>query len=195
MTWRAVGFVCSVIPALLLPGTALATDDQIWIVVSGPNVQLPQPRPDYTLEVGGLGWQIDGKTFDSAGTPAVVSSSVSLVVRVRRLSDCSPVVSFVAKPGSNWVIRFMTGTTVRVEDWTKNGLDAGPGSMPPPGPLLCPRLPDTATALGSGHANRTPAVPVGVAGVAGLVFAWAALRRRASRRPAPLAGGHGVSRR
>lgn len=169
---------------LLIPGVALA-NDHVSVALLGPVGQLPQPRPDYTLEIGDLGWRIDGRTFDASGSPAFVTTSMPLVVRVRRLSDCVPVVSFIPRPGTMWIIRFVSGTTLRVEDWTKNGLDLL-GGMPPGGPLLCPRLPDTATVLTPPGSNRTPPTElIGVSLLAGLALVAARVRRRTSSRLTP----------
>ena len=134
----------SIALAVLVAAPAMAADP-VWVALQGPSNALPEPRPDYTLEIGDLGWRIDGQTFDAPGSAAIVDATGPIVVRLRRLSDCQPVVMFVARPGTLWIIRFLSGTSFRVEDWTKNGLDAL-GGMPAGGPLLCPPLPDTATA-------------------------------------------------
>lgn len=168
----------------LLLGTpaAASADDRIWVTVQGPNIALPEPRPAYTLEIGGLGWRIPATGFVGAGSPATVPASGPLVVRVRRLSDCAPVVSFVAKPGTAWIIRFVTGTSLRVEDWSKQALDM-PGGMPAGGPLLCPGLPDTATADESRpDGSPTPVTLVGAAAGAAVALLAIRLRRRGESR-------------
>lgn len=179
-----VSIVAALALALILPGAALA-DDHVWVALQGPIGQLPQPRPDYTLEIGDLGWRVDGRTFDASGSPATVTTNAQVVVRVRRLSDCAPIVSFVARPGTSWIIRFVSGTSLRVEDWTKNGLDML-GGMPAGGPLLCPRLPDTATLVAPPGYDRAPPVElVGISLLAGLALVAARLRRRTSSRLTP----------
>lgn len=157
MTRPIVGMAAALLIAAAMSGPVAAQDDRVLLTVLGPSGQLPTPRPDYTLEVGDAAWTIDSTTV--GGGLISVDAAGPLVVRLRLLSTCEPVVRFVARPGSAHVIRFLGRGAFRVEDWTENGLDAL-GGFPDAGPLVCPRLPDTSTVIPDGAQPVSPALPL-----------------------------------
>jgi hypothetical protein len=136
-TWRV-----AVAAVLALAATAAPTHavGLTWIGIGGP--QDWAPRPGYTLEVGHDAWRIDA--VHAGGVTALPLTSPK-VVRVRRLSDCAPVVRFVAVPGRNYYVRFAADGSARVEDWAGQGMDSGP-ALGDPTARVCPALPDTSTA-------------------------------------------------
>ena len=125
------------------------------------------PTPGFTLEIGRDAWTINAT---NGGGVTTVALSEPTIVRVRRLSDCVPVVRFVAEPGRFYYIRFAANGTARVEDWTKEGMDSGP-ALGNPGDPVCPRLPDTSTAAPSpGPSNGLPLVTAGAAGALAAIW-------------------------
>lgn len=176
------GWIVALVAAFLVAATAgpvAAQDDRVSLTVLGPSGHLPTPHPDYTLEVGSAAWTIDPSIV--GGGLITVPANGPLVVRLRLLSTCAPVVRFVAQPGSSHVIRFLGSGTFRVEDWTKNGLDAL-GGFPPAGPLVCPRLPDTATAgIESPPSGGSPGALLALAFLLGLFAVARRLRQPAAQ--------------
>lgn len=155
MKTRTVSLVTAV-PLLLVLAGPVAAADPTWVGIGGPEDW--QPKPGFTLEIGSKAWTI---TAQSAGGVTSLELSAPTIVRVRRLSDCVPVVRFVAQPGRLYFIRFAANGTARVEDWTAQGMDAGPG-MGAGGPLVCPRLPDTSTATGARPGTSMVALAVAI---------------------------------
>ena len=164
---------------------ALATSAQpaaaaapTWVAITGPADWAP--TPGYTLEIGRDAWVINAT---SGGGVTAVPLSRPTVVRVRRLSDCTPVVRFVAQPGRDYTIRFASNGSARVEDWTGQGMDSGPALGDPVNPV-CPALPDTATASLPTPPDTSPAfAPLGIAAIAGLLAVLLTDRRtRAAHR-------------
>jgi hypothetical protein len=97
-----------------------------WVAVVGPrDSEAPE---DLVLEIDDAAWH---------GYGGVVSVSKSSEARVRLvgLPSCRTYAQFTAAPGSMSVIRFAPDGTVRIEDWTARGVDAGPGlgERPPSG--------------------------------------------------------------
>lgn len=138
MRTRAGSFVAALFLLVVLAAPAAAADST-WVVIGGP--QDRQPDPGFTLEIGSRAWTIDAL---NGGGGTNLDLGAPTIVRVRRLSDCAPVVRFVAQPGRMYFIRFAADGTARVEDWTARGMDSGPG-LGDGGPATCPRLPDTST--------------------------------------------------
>lgn len=164
-----------VLPAALLlvvslAGPARATGPT-WVGIGGPIDWAPVPG--YTLEIGLDAWTINAL---NGGGVTTVALSEPTIVRVRRLSDCVPVVRFVALPGRDYYIRFAADGTPRVEDWTAEGMDAGP-ALGDPGAAVCPALPDSATAGPPGGATDVPSLVV--PGALGALAAILAMRYRA----------------
>ena len=151
-----------------------------WVAITGPADWAP--TPGYTLEIGRGAWVINAT---NGGGVTAVSLSRSTVVRVRRLSDCTPVVRFVAEPGRDYTIRFASNGSARVEDWTGQGMDSGPALGDPVNPV-CPALPDTATASPAAPPDASADfAPLGIAAVTGLLAALLTHRRRHAPRPLP----------
>jgi hypothetical protein len=149
---------------LAVPASAA---DLTWIGISGPPDW--QPDPGYSLEIEATAWTVDA---NNGGGLVTVDLQVPTIIRVRRLSDCLPVVRFTAQPGRQYSIRFAADGTARVEDRTGRGMDT-PGPPGDPGPLVCPRLPDTATttpAPSTVRPEQIVAVLTIWAGVLGLVL-------------------------
>ena len=154
--------------------------DPTWVAMTGPADWAP--TPGYTLEIGRDAWVINA--IHGGGVTAVPLSRHT-VVRVRRLSDCTPVVRFVAEPGRDYTIRFASTGSARVEDWTGRGMDSGPALGDPVNPV-CPGLPDTATASPMAPPDASPDfAPLGIAAIAGLLVALLTHRRREAPRPLP----------
>lgn len=132
---------------LLLVTPASATE-LTWIAISGPPDWAP--TPGYSLEIG----RNHVYTVDQVNGGGVVSLRLTApaIVRVRRLSDCTPIVRFVAQPGDHFVIRFDRAGRPRVENWNGAGMDSGPALGPAADPNCAP-LPDTA----SGPVGASPA--------------------------------------
>lgn len=173
-TWRTVAATAFALIALTLPVVPANAVELTWIGIGGPEDWAP--RPGYALEVGHDAWRIDA--MHGGGVLSLPLRSRT-IVRVRRLSDCAPVVRFVAVPGRDYYIRFAADGTARVEDWTAQGMDAGP-ALGDPSPPACPALPDTSTS----EATRSPrgGLPVLAAGL-GALAAIVVLRRPSRRRP------------
>ncbi len=151
-----------------------------WVAVTGPADWAP--TPGYMLEIGRDAWIINAT---NGGGVTAVPLGQPTVVRVRRLSDCAPVVRFVAQPGRDYTIRFASSGSARVEDWTGQGMDSGPALGDPVNPV-CPALPDTSTAAPAAPPGASQDLaPLGIAGAAGLLAALLTLRRRQARRPQP----------
>lgn len=175
-TWRVLASTVLAVIALADPAPARA-DNPTWIGIGGP--QDWAPSPGYTLEVGRDAWRVDAI---HGGGVTTVALNVDTVVRLRRLSDCAPLVRFVAVPGRNYFIRFAANGSARVEDWTGQGMDAGP-ALGDPGVPVCPALPDTSATVPE-RANESPSGLPGVALAAGIIALAMALRRPARRRDA-----------
>jgi hypothetical protein len=94
-----------------------------------------------TLEIGQL--SITLNAHEGGGVTSVELDGPT-VVRVRRLSDCVPLVRFVAQPGRTYFIDWDSNGHPRVEDHTNDGLDSGPG-MELHYRRACPALPDSST--------------------------------------------------
>jgi hypothetical protein len=157
--------------ALAAPASAA---DLTWVAITGPADW--QPDPGYSLEIGSTAWTVDAT---NGGGLVTVDLRAPTIVRVRRVSDCVPVVRFVAQPGRQYVIRFAADGTSQVEDWTGRPMDT-PGPPGDPGPLACPRLPDTSTAssaTSSAGAGAALAVVILMAGLAALVLSAVARPR------------------
>lgn len=149
-----------------------------WVAITGPADWAP--TPGYELEIGGDAWLVNAI---HGGGVTTVSLSRPTVVRVRRLADCAPVVRFVASPGRAYTIRFAASGSARVEDWTGQGMDAGPALGDPSRPR-CPALPDTASETPQPRADASSdPTPLGVALAAGLIAALLAGRRARARHP------------
>ncbi len=172
--WRSIAPAALLLVALAQPAQPARAGELTWIGIGGP--QDWAPRPGYTLEVGRDAWRIDA--INGGGVLSLPLASRA-IVRVRRLSDCVPVVRFTAVPGRSYFIRFAASGTARVEDLTGQGMDSGP-ALGDPSPRVCPALPDTSTA------DRTPAsrglLPI-LAAAAAIATVIAVLRRPAGRRP------------
>jgi hypothetical protein len=166
----------------LLPATPAAAAQLTWIGISGPPDWAP--TPGYSLEIG----TSHVYTVDWVNGGGVVSLPLRapVIVRVRRLSDCTPIVRFVAHPGDHFFIRFDRAGRPTVENWNGAGMDSGPalGSAADPN---CPPLPDTAAGP---EGASTPASPheapwiwiyVLAAGLGSVGVAGAAWRRGAAR--------------
>lgn len=139
---RLLGIGAGLVAVLLLAWSPVAAAGSlVWIELQGPVAHLPTPRPDYTLEVGGQAWTID---HTMVGASLALQVGGPVVVRLRALPACQPVVMFVAQPGSSHIIRLLGQGAFRVEDWSKNGLDLMNG-LPAGGTPACPALPDTST--------------------------------------------------
>ena len=171
--WRSLASAALLLVALAVPAVPADAAELTWIGIGGP--QDWATRPGYTLEVGRDAWQIDA--IHGGGVTALPLTSAT-VVRVRRVSDCTPVVRFVAVPGRDYFIRFAASGAARVEDWTGQGMDAGPALGDPTAPV-CPALPDTSA---GGATPPTPSVVPFLAAAAGTLAGVAVLRRPARRR-------------
>jgi hypothetical protein len=123
----------------LLAVTPVSAAPLTWIGVGGPPDWAPVPG--YSLEIGAT----HVYTVDQVNGGGVVSLQLRApaIVRVRRLSDCTPVVRFVAQPGDHFYIRFDRAGRPRVENWNGAGMDSGPALGPAADPNCAP-LPDTA---------------------------------------------------
>ncbi|MHB8959195.1 MAG: hypothetical protein ACYDAN_06180 [Candidatus Limnocylindrales bacterium] len=168
----AVASTALVLTALSAPVVPAKAVGLTWIGIGGP--QDWAPRPGYTLEIGNEAWRVDAT---HGGGVTTLSLTTPTVVRVRRLADCAPVVRFVATPGRDYYIRFASDGSARVEDWTSEGMDAGPALGDPSAPV-CPSLPDTSTA----EPAPAPSSGLPVLAVAAGVAAAAAVLRRPARR-------------
>ncbi len=132
-----------------------------------------------TLEVGRRSITLNAH---EGGGVTTVALDGPTVVRVRRLSDCVPLVRFVAQPGRTYFVDFGDNGKPQVEDHTNDGLDAGPG-FELQNRLHCPALPDSST--GPVPADRDGGLILLLAAVATVAFAGT-LRRATSpgaRRP------------
>jgi len=126
------------------------------------------PTPGYSLKIGHDAWTVNA--MNGGGVTALPLTQPS-IVRVRRLSDCTPVVRFVAQPGGHYFIRFDANGAGRVEDLTAQGMDSGP-ALGDPGAPACPRLPDTSTVQENVNRSRAPMM-IG-SGLAAILVAVAA---------------------
>ena len=171
MRTRHLTMVGAALLFALMAAPAAATD-LTWVGIGGPMDWAPDPG--YSLEIGRDAWTVNAT---NGGGVTTLPLTKSAIVRVRRLSDCVPVVRFVAQPGRDYYIRFDPHGAARVEDWTGEGMDAGPALGDPAAPV-CPRLPDTSTPRA--NANRPSASPAAIASGFGAILAAAALfaRRR-----------------
>ena len=170
---RAGAIAITTVLTLATSAQSVAGAAPTWVAITGPADWAP--TPGYTLEIGRDAWVINAT---NGGGVTAVSLSRPTVVRVRRLSDCKPVVRFVAQPGRDYTIRFASNGSARVEDWTDQGMDSGPALGDPVKPV-CPALPDTATASPAAPPDATPDfAPLGIAAVAGLLVALLTRRRR-----------------
>jgi hypothetical protein len=176
MRARSVGLLGALVWTLALAAPVAAVD-LTWVGIGGPTDW--QPNPGYSLEIGPTAWTVDAL---NGGGLTTVDLNAPTIVRVRRLPDCVPVVRFVAEPGGRYFIRFAANGTARVEDLTGQGMDT-PGPPGDPGPLVCPRLPDTSTATTPPAPER--ALPGWAALLlgAGLLALGARSRRGARRSP------------
>jgi len=171
--WRVLASTALVLMALAVPAVPASAVGLTWIGIGGP--QDWAPRPGYTLEIGHDAWRVDA--IHGGGVVSLPLTSTA-IVRVRRLSDCAPLVRFVAVPGRNYYIRFAANGSAGVEDLTGQGMDSGPALGDPSAPV-CPALPDTSTAEPAPPSSRE--LPV-LALAAGVLAAVAVLRRPARRR-------------
>jgi len=123
----------------LLPAAPATATQLTWIGIGGPPDWAPVPG--YSLEIG----TNHVYTVDQVNGGGVVSLALRapVIVRVRRLSDCTPIVRFVARPGDHFFIRFNEAGRPRVESWNGVGMDSGPALGPAADPNCAP-LPDTA---------------------------------------------------
>jgi hypothetical protein len=167
MLRRRAGSLIAGLTLLLIVGGPVAAESLTWVGIGGAT--------GYTLEIGVKAWTID----QAGGGVTNLHLTSPTVVRVRRLSDCVPIVRFVAMPGREYYIRLGPNGTARVEDWTAQGLDAGPG-MGDGGQPDCPRLPETSAVIAPAPPATTfPfwALMLVTSGLLGLAFGW----RRRSR--------------
>ena len=109
-------------------GLVSAMDGSIWVAVHGP--MDGEPPEELVLEIGATAWA-------GYGGVASVESAEPLRVRVVGRASCRSYADFVAPADSNWVVRFAADGSVRVEDWTRRGMDAGP-AVPEKAPSGCP---------------------------------------------------------
>jgi hypothetical protein len=159
---------------VLSAGTAAATRwPDIWVAVTGPAGS--EAREGLVLEVGATAW-------DGYGGVVAVPSDTPVAVRLVGRASCRTYASFVAPPGTSWVIRFAADGSARIEDRTGRPMDAGPGlgERPPTGcPIGTAARPsesgDGATALWT-----QPALLIGLAALiitALIAFATSRTRR------------------
>lgn len=97
-----------------------------WVAVTGPaDSEAPE---DLVLEVGGRAWH-------GYGGVVSIETGQTLPVRLIGRASCRSYAAFDAPAGTMWVIRFAADGTVRIEDWTERGVDAGPalGELPASG--------------------------------------------------------------
>src|SRR4051794_1406316 len=97
-TWCVATAAVLALAATAAPTRAISPT---WIGIGGPADWAP--RPGYELEAGDDAWRIDAA---NGGGVTTVRLATPTVVRARRLSDCVPVVGFVAVPGHAYFIRF-----------------------------------------------------------------------------------------
>ena len=131
-----------------------------------------------TLEVGRRSITLNAH---EGGGVTTVALDGPTVVRVRRLSDCVPVLRFVAQPGGTYWIYPGDGVPW-VLDKHGGGTDSGPG-FELQNRLHCPALPDSST--GPVPADRDGGLILVLVAVATVAFAGT-LRRATSpgaRRP------------
>lgn len=134
---------------MLKMGSTLAFAALLAVPATGPVVAAEPTRigitggwpVSVTLEIGRL--SITLNAHEGGGVTSVELEGPT-VVRVRRLSDCVPLVRFVATPGRTYFIDWDGNGNPRVEDHTSDGLDSGPG-MELHYRRSCPALPDTST--------------------------------------------------
>jgi len=108
-------------PACVYTGDDARLCEQVWVGVTGPADWMAPD--DYILEVGGSAWPIES-LFGGGVISLDVAGPVS--ARLVRPSDCAVLVSWVARPGTAWAIRFDADDQPRLEDWTGQGLESGP---------------------------------------------------------------------
>ena len=136
-TWSRVA--AGVLFLTMLVVTPVTAAPLTWIGVGGPPDWAPVPG--YSLEIGTR----HAYTVDRVTGGGVVSLPLRApaIVRLRRLSDCRPIVRFVAQPGGHYFIRFDAAGRPRVENWNGAGMDSGPALGPVADPDCAP-LPDSA---------------------------------------------------
>ena len=105
----------------LVPPTA--TDGQVTTTVSVTGPKEWRPTVDLSLEIGDRAWAV---SRESPIGIASIRSAVPVDVRLVSPLDCRILASFRAGPGTAHVIRFAADGTMRVEDWTGQGVDSGP---------------------------------------------------------------------
>lgn len=165
---RSVALALFLIALLAGP---VAAADPTWVGIGSPPYSV-------TLEVGTQSQTIKAHEGNAVTTAELDAPTV---VRVRRLSDCQPIVRFVAQPEGRYFIRFASDGTVRVEDLTGKSIDSGPG-FNLLARLTCPALPDSSTAPASSEPRGLELLLLFGAVVAMSYVAFAG-RTRSSRRP------------
>jgi hypothetical protein len=113
--------------ALAATGAATATRwPDVVVAVTGPAGS--RSAEELVLEAGETAWL-------GYGGVVSVPSDAPLPVRLLGRASCVTYASFIAPPGTQWVIRFAADGSVGVEDWTGRGTDAGPAlpERPPSG--------------------------------------------------------------
>ena len=132
------GKLAGAIALLLLTSPVAFASEPTGIAIGGPP---PWPETSLTLEVGSRSALLEAGV---SGGVTSIDLDDPAVVRVRRVSDCVPLVRFLAQPGRSYSIEFTSNGRLRVEDRGDSGLDSGPGFDLTSG-LMCPALPDTST--------------------------------------------------
>ena len=160
-----IGFL----PDTSTDSAARGPSQPMWVAVRGPEDWAPDPG--FSLEIGGIAYPVNA---NNGGGVTSTDVREQTIVRLRRLPDCEPIVTFAARPGERYVIRVSAAGAPQVEDWTGRGLDSGPALTP--GPPVCDPLPDTATSRGSPVGGLWQALLLALSFLAGLL----ATRRRLS---------------
>jgi hypothetical protein len=170
---RVVSIAIAAVAWLALASATVARED-VWVAVRGP--QSGFPSESLRLEVGTQTYVL---SEGFGGGVVAVETDRPVWVFLTRLSDCEVVASIRADVGERWVIRFGSDGSIVVEDWTAQGLDAGPG-IEPRSDSRCPPSTDTITP------TADPAPPSGwpalISGLAVASVVLLALRRRVTAR-------------
>ena len=127
------GKLAGAIALLLLTSPVAFASEPTGIAIGGPP---PWPETSLTLEVGSRSALLEAGV---SGGVTSIDLDDPAVVRVRRVSDCVPLVRFLAQPGRSYSIEFTSNGRIRVEDRGDSGLDSGPGFDLTSG-LMCPAL-------------------------------------------------------
>lgn len=172
MRLRLASMVAGTVVLLAAATQVAFSAEHVGVAVRGPADW--QPTVEYRLEIGPSAWALP--VLGGGGGVVFYDTSVRVRVALVAVPACRTIVSFVADPGSSWVIRFREDGSHGLEDLTGQGLDTGP-SIGPAGPDPC--LPGTDTERVAPTTSDGPATLALLLGSAiGFVVAAHTRRRR-----------------